>query len=411
MIYEDTNWELIKSIVSTIIEEKCDGLSTIQKLQCVFNTIANNKDSNDYKIQYLQFYLYKNYTEKSVRDRKVTARNFEDFISLILDTKPTDSTTKGNPTVSDEIQKLQKELNPNRFSIVDKLSSNKREKSDTFVLEDGTNISIKTLKGATNYNKSIGKDKVNTEINIGSLCYESTFYKLITDLTFNNLSDRTKGLGSAPQLMRIIFYEVFILNKYDDFRYRLKIFLDYLYRDDFYFIAFKSDYQMHIYQFGGDEFVDLFIDIIDNSIEEFKKIQSKIDIAKIDKAMAEFDNLNKKKKTLIDIVTIINKNTNNQHKVFVDSLVAFFSIFYRWENNNLRIQIDKLIDNSVWTSTSMDDIVNIETYFNKDIKNPFRKENLIVLDFQHLNDSEIVKKIDKINSEYLRNIKKEVNTV
>lgn len=406
MIYEKTNWILIKEVVKNILNENCDETNAVNKLKCLFQYLSSNTNENDLKVQYLQYFLYKNYTNKDIRDRKVTARNFEDFISLILDTQPTDSETKPNPSVSEDIATLQNDLNPQRFNIMSKLSSNKREKSDTFVLEDGTNINIKTLKGGTNYNKSVGKDKVNTEINIGSLCYESTFYKLLTDTTFSNLSDRTKGLGSAPQLFKIILSEIFFRDKYNDFKHRLNVFLEYLYKDDFDFIAFKSDYQMHIFQFYGNELVDLFIGIIDKSISKYIDISETIDKDTIINSIEKFDNLTKKKKSIKDLTSIIEEDTDGAFKDFIQSLESFVAIFYRWENNNLRIQIDKLIDNSVWNCDNVEDMEDIPYYISENIKNPFRKENLIVLDFKHLEDSKVSSKIDEINQIYLDNIKK-----
>lgn len=360
MLLEKYEKELLKDITKKFVEQEQlnPRLTSISDIKSFFEKLSNNQDKQEDKLaQYILLYIYHKFSEKEVRLRKVTSRNFEDFIANIYGLNPTDDAEKQNPSVSEDIRKLNtkyeelkktnstinnymKDEDGDYWSIADDLSSNKREKSD--ILEDGgeesVDISIKTLKG------KIGSDSGNTEINIGSLSYRSLFVGIYNQ----SISDRKSGLGSGKQMLKLL-KKIKEDGKLNDFKERLKIFLEYLYNEDDFLIAFKSDNKMQIFFFKGKKLVKLLLELLDKDLKKFSEI------------------------------------------------------FYRWENNNLRIQVNKLLNPSIsklWVANSSDDIVEFPKY--EEIENPFSKNNLILLNMTNsLENVNLNKILEDSNKEFI----------
>ncbi|MDN5109397.1 hypothetical protein PJV99_04545 [Aliarcobacter butzleri] len=367
MLKEEYEKELLKRITTEFMSQNglTPQLNNISDIKNFFSKLSENQNNqNDKLSQYILTYIYYKFSEKEVRLRKVTSRDFEDFIGNIYNLVPTDSIAKSNPPISVEIEKLHNEFEKRKeldvtikdlmldkvltkesgeekyWSIAGDLCKNKREKSD--ILESTTDedieISIKTLKG------KIDGDNANTEINIGSLSYRSLFIDIFND----NLGDRKAGLGSGAQMYKLL-KQIEENQKLEDFKNRLKIFLDYLYGEDDFLIAYKSDKKMQIFFFEGKKLVNLLTKLLDKDIKLFSEI------------------------------------------------------FYRWENNNLRIQINKLLNaplSKIWIANNLSEIDDFPLY--NGIENPFSKNNMVILNMESsLNNMELQKIIETSNKTFI----------
>ena len=388
------------------------NLTPIEYIKKIFLILSDPNNDID---KFIQLYIYEFFTHESVRDRKVTSREFEDFLSLLLDAKVTDELKRKNNNKIDndlknKISQLYPKLNDKELKeIMFDLSTNKREKAD-LILKDGTNISIKTLKGFSlcdiyikdflknpqkkfikkyckdfpyitlqslmliincinnnsncdeskkTYKEIRDKLKPNTELNIGALSHRGLFKNIVDE----KLSDRKDGLGSRQQIIDLL-NKIKNNGELDKFKDRLKFFLDYVYGNEIYFIAYKSGIKMQIFIFQGKELNNILINLLDQCIP------------------------------------------------------CFAAIFHRWENNNLRLNIAHLINEELWTIDKSEDYKDKITFSFKIKKeefkckinnNPFRKENLIIIDFRKaLDDQNFIEKIKTSQKEYIDNLLKKI---
>lgn len=235
-----------------------------------------------------------------VRDRHVTARQFEDIFSALFQTRPSDKISKKNPVVPCGIAELDKyNSKEDNWRISSDLSGNKREKADISIGD--YSISLKTLKGfAYGENGELmpkkiifGNDEIkneqNNELNVGSLSYRALLKGILEDEELKNLKDRKGGLGSGSAIRTNVLNRIVQLGKVEEFRYRLRLFMNYVYDEDLY-IVLKSHYQIKWILIPAQTFIEAIINTYTQDEQEFEKI------------------------------------------------------WYRWENNNLRMNWNPLID-------------------------------------------------------------------
>lgn len=200
----------------------------------------------------------------------------------------TDGFLRNNPIPSQIILNYDSICKNENWKISSDLSGNKREKTDLII--DNYNISLKTLKGiAYDKNNHIIDSSFNSELNVGSFSYRALLKGIIPDSDLQSLSDRKSGLGSGSQLRKNIFNPIIKYNKKTEFYNKLNDFLSYVYEDDLY-IVLKSNYRI-----------------------DFILIPNKTFIAALLKLYKEQEN-------------------------------NFEKVFYRWENNNLRLNWKNLLD-------------------------------------------------------------------
>lgn len=247
-------------------------------------SIANN-DFKGILIANILFYFVSNI---KVRDRNTTARIFEDIFSALFGCSCTDGFLRNNPAPSQTILNYDVICKNEDWKISSDLSSNKRKKTDLVI--DNYNISLKTLKGIV-YNKdnSIIDHYCNPELNVGSFSYRALLKGLIPDSHLQSLSDRKSGLGSGKQLRRNIFDSILKYNKEVDFYNKLNDFLSYVYEDDIY-IVLKSHYRIDFILIPNSTFIDALL------------------------------------------------------KLYKEQECNFEKVFYRWENNNLRLNWINLLN-------------------------------------------------------------------
>ncbi len=260
----------------------------IYEMKTFLEYLNNSIISNDFKGIVIANILFSFVSNINVRDRHTTARTFEDIFSSLFGCTCTDGFFRSNPLPTQSILNYDAICYNENWKISTDLSGNKREKTDLII--ENYNISLKTLKGAAyDIDGTIIDPSFNPELNIGSFSYRALLKGIISDEDLQFLSDRKSGLGSGSQLRKNIFNVILANNKKDVFYAKLKDFLSYVYEDDVY-IVLKSNYR-------------------------------------------------------IDFILIPNHTfINSLLKLYNDQENNFEKVFYRWENNNLRLNWVNLLN-------------------------------------------------------------------
>lgn len=259
----------------------------IYEMKTFLEYLNTSIEANDFKGILVANILFSFVSNIDVRDRNTTARTFEDIFSSLFGCTCTDGFLRNNPLPTQTILNYDSVCSNEDWKISTDLSGNKREKTDLVI--DNYNISLKTLKGMA-YDKDgrIIDRSDNSELNVGSFSYRALLKGIISDEALQSLSDRKSGLGSGSQLRENIFNPILANNKKDAFYAKLKDFLNYVYEDDVY-IVFKSHYRIDFILIPNQTFINT-------------------------------------------LLKLYNEQENNFEKVF-----------YRWENNNLRLNCKKLL--------------------------------------------------------------------
>ncbi len=269
----------------------------IFELKDFFRAMSAYINGNNFFASLLSSILFNYVSSIEVRDRQATSRIFENILAGIFNTTPTDLETRVNPKVTSEIILFDEFCKGENWTISGDLSSNKREKTD--LQFDELHLSIKTLKGkAYDQNGLLMQSPIivngesinntqNNELNVGSFSFRALLKGILSNEKLNSLSDRLGGLGSGPELRKNVFD--FITNK-QVFYQRLKIFLNYVYQDDI-LIVFKSHYKLISYLIPNSSFIGCLLNTYQHDEKHFQ------------------------------------------------------DLWYRWENNNLRLKLPTLLNN------------------------------------------------------------------
>lgn len=275
-----------KSILNDCNLQSCP--QNIQQLDLFLKQLKKSIDSNEFKGALIANILFSFVSSVDIRDRNTTSRIFEDIFSALFSCECTDRKFRTNPPVTNEIKQYDELCNNLNWKISTDLAGNKREKADLII--ERYCISLKTLKGpAYSIDNSIINFNVNNELNIGSFSYRALLKGILSEEELEKLSDRKAGLGSGTQLRKNIFDPILKNNRKEDFFKRLKIFLEYVYEEDI-VIVLKSHYRIDFILIPNSSFIN----------------------------------------------TILNIYKSHEN--------CFEKVFYRWENNNLRINWKILLD-------------------------------------------------------------------
>lgn len=263
--------------------------SNIEELYIFIKELKKLSESNDNSAALVCNILYSFVTSEEVRDRHTSPCEFEDIFGGLFGTSSTDSTARTNPITPDYISSYDKINTNDNWRISTDLSGNKREKAD---IRFGTyELSLKTLKGKSyDINGNITSEKFNNELNVGSFSYRALFKGIFNDAKIKELGDRKKGLGSGTQIRENVLNIIKESKKTIEFRNRLHDFLSYVYSDDM-LILIKSNYYITFYFVPSSSFVESICTLYDKNESEFEKV------------------------------------------------------WYRWENNNLRLNLKNFINN------------------------------------------------------------------
>ena len=242
----------------------------IDEMYNFLKILKYNIETNTFEGALISNILFFFVSDKRIRDRKVTSRIFEDIFSSFFSLEPTDEKKRSNPPVPEKILALDELCKNENWKISSDLSGNKREKSD--VILKNYRISLKTLKGkVVELDGKISDKKLNKELNIGSFSYRALLKGILSDKQIEKLSDRKGGLGSGKQLRKNVFDIIVKEKKETEFLTRLSLFLNYVYEEDIYIIL-KSHYKMYFYLIPNKTFINAFILKYQNDEPNFHKL-------------------------------------------------------------------------------------------------------------------------------------------
>jgi hypothetical protein len=252
-----SNHNILTLLKEILIEKGVfkESYCSLEELIESFRELKTSKE--DFNSAYLLNYLYQNISSFEVAKRKTTARDFEDYLSILFNGYLTDETKRENKDVAvDTIE--------NSF-ITNFTASNKREKPD-IVFDNGFKISVKTLM----FN--------NREINLGSFERTALFYELDVYDFLNERKGKERlinskvvkvGLGSTV-LLKNLLYLLEEKGHYQKFKDRFLAMAKEIFADDM-LIAIKNDLKMDLYFIKANDFYNLFANSIDD-IEKFMVI-------------------------------------------------------------------------------------------------------------------------------------------
>lgn len=242
----------------------------IDEMYNFLNILKRSIDDNEFNGVLIGNILFSFVSDEEIRDRNTTSRIFEDIFAALFNQKCSDKTSRNNPQSTSEILLLDKLCINEDWNISTDLAGNKREKAD-LILGD-YKVSLKTLKGPIiGLNNEVIDSSTNEELNVGSLSYRALLKGILTDEEIRNLGDRKAGLGSGKQLRANIFNPIIKKSKQKEFLNRLKLYLEYVYEDDIYIIL-KSHYRIDFYLIPNKSFINSLTYTYENSESEFEKI-------------------------------------------------------------------------------------------------------------------------------------------
>ncbi len=254
MVNNHSILKLLKEILVSSNNLK-NSYSNLDETVEFFNYLNSTKEN--FNSAYLLNYIYQNISAKDVAKRKTTARDFEDYLSILFSGIITDEIQRRNDSIA--IPQIENDFITN-FTI-----SNKREKAD-IIFEDDFELSVKTLM------------LTNKEINLGSfektaVFHELDVYDFLTERKGKNgllNGEEVKiGLGSKVLLKNLLLL-LEEKDNYNTFKIRFLKMAKEIFADDM-IIAIKNDLEMDLYFIKGEDFYNLFRDNI-NDINSFMSI-------------------------------------------------------------------------------------------------------------------------------------------
>lgn len=285
MILDKLLFDKITPIGASLIKKA--GLSEapkdIEEMSRFLKTVNYSIKNQDFDGLMIGNIFFSFVSSIEVRDRKTTARTFEDIFGALFSSSATDTTKRNNPSVPDEVLQLDKNNGAaDNWKISTDLSTNKREKAD-IVIGDYS-ISLKTLRGYAfdekgepmpkiikNADGKNVKNNQNNEINVGSLSFRALLKGIISDEDLVKLKDRKGGLGSGSALRNSVLNKINKYGKNEEFLNRLNIFMNYVYDDDLY-IVLKSNYNIKWILISSKSFVQCILNTYKCDEKNFEKI-------------------------------------------------------------------------------------------------------------------------------------------
>jgi hypothetical protein len=114
-------------------------------------------------------------------------------------------------------------------------------------------------------------NKDNDEVNVGSLSFRALLRGIIPAEELSQLGDRKSGLGSGSAIRKNILDRVISLKKTELFKDRLDKFVKYVYNDDIY-IVLKGNYLITWILIPGNSFAECINRIYDQYENDFESI-------------------------------------------------------------------------------------------------------------------------------------------
>ena len=337
------NHGVLKLLREILIQKKILKLDykNIEEIISSTNIILDTKEN--FNSAYLLNYLYQNISTKDIAKRKTTARDLEDYLSILFNGKITDETKRENKDF--KIDNIENDFITN-FTVL-----NKREKAD-IVFTDSFAMSVKTLMPD------------NYEINLGSfektaLFYELDVYDFLGERKGKNGELNNEivkiGLGSKSLLKNLLLL-IKEKGKYEIFKIRFLKMLKEIFADDM-LIAIKNDVVMDLYFIKSNDFYSLFENNIDN-IENFMSIVNRWEGNSIRVNREEFLNIG----ILVKL----------DFSFIKDSILQYFSEFETKTTNILIKYINDVSNKSIYQKEMCDEIERIINLIEEKIKGTFK---------------------------------------
>jgi len=207
--------------------------STIGDISKFFRKLEEELKKDDINAQIISNYLHYSIASEEKRKRKVTARDFEDFVATVFNGKVMDNESRKN-----EISVDLKDIDEFASKYA---SSNRREKMDINFGKFG--VSVKTFVPD------------NKEINMGSFAREALFHQFLTQKEYGG--ERKSGLGSKPQML-VLFKKIYDSGKWDSFSKRYESMINTIFVDDMLNVVKGGNY-LDVYILSGKDFRKLMI--------------------------------------------------------------------------------------------------------------------------------------------------------
>jgi hypothetical protein len=223
-------------------EKNFKDTDNFEKIYRFFNELNNSYLSGDKISTVISYYLFEKIANEKIRKRKVSARDFEDFMAMSLNGKIMDNESRRNLPVPNVRA-------PDKL-ILDYISSNRREKMD-ILFSSNYGVSVKT---------SLPDNK---EINMGSFAREALFKDFLTKEEYGG--ERKSGLGSKPQIKNV-FLKIKNKKNWEIFCKRFELMVENIFVDDIVF-CIKGGSYLTIYFIEGDKFRKALIESIEGGPE------------------------------------------------------------------------------------------------------------------------------------------------
>jgi len=248
----------ILKLLREILIQKNILKSEYKSIEEIISSIKNIVDTKEnFNSAYLLNYLYQNISAKDIAKRRTTARDLEDYLSILFNGKITDETKRENKYI--KINTIENDF------ITNFIVSNKREKADIVFINNFT-MSVKTLMPD------------NYEINLGSFEKTALFYELdVYDFLGERKGKNGKlhneivkiGLGSKTLLKNLLLL-LEEKGKYNIFKIRFLKMIKEIFTTDL-LVAIKNDIIMELYFIKSNDFYNLFEENI-KSIDTFMSL-------------------------------------------------------------------------------------------------------------------------------------------
>ena len=217
-------------------KHKINSPSSVKDIARFFSALKEELEKGYINAQIIADFLQKNIASEEKRTRKVTARDFEDFVAAVFGGKVMDNESRKNE-ISVNLKGVEE-------FVAAYVASNRREKMDVKFSNFG--VSVKTFVPE------------NKEINMGSFAREALFHNFLTLEEYGG--ERKSGLGSRPQMLKV-FNKIKDQGRWKDFCKRFEVMITGIFEDDMLNVV-KGGSVMEIYVISGNDFQKLMMERI-----------------------------------------------------------------------------------------------------------------------------------------------------
>jgi hypothetical protein len=258
----------------------------LEDIYAAFTTLKEHISKGDLDASFIGKYVYEHISREDIRTRRVTARDFEEFLTTFFEGELIET--------EEQRSKYLKEL-PGRDDFSRRVSRNRLEKLD--VRLGSLLLSVKTFV------------PTNLELNAGSFSAEGLFDGFLPLPIPNERTD----LGSAPALKQK-FEQIEKEGKWKDFVKKFETMINTIYLTDWIF-GIKGGRYLDIYVLDGAKFKELMIKCVVNGPSQAVELLNRFEAHAIRTRLEPF--LSESRHVRIDLIGPANSRLQS-----VDNLVS-----------------------------------------------------------------------------------------